>query len=432
MKNLIFTLILLLSSVFGFAQERADRMVIHQQGGGFKSYLPERIDSITFPKIEGRIAADAEVLESTLDQLTVKIIRTQNCAGFKLTVLPKVMADRFDNEVALCNYIDNSVTDIYYEDFTAGQLTGITFEPNSNYYFITLGLDDYGTPCSISKAPFTTPKKALVGTPDVTITVTNITLRSFTAAFEPNADTYGYAVLAMEKGSLESQFEMFGPMFGFTNIGDMVKAWGAPFTESNSFTWNDMAPNTDYTIFVQCWDVNETYADLISLDLATLALGGSGEAKVAVTLGAYKLENWNGELLPSQFISYTPNDQASCYRMIVALAAEYNANKDAYLNDLKSDPPMPTNSWFFYEPLTTDYQINPSTEAVVLAAAKNANNEWGPVTELFFTTPASVEGSSIPVKPTQTILKRNTKNTTSFQKGIIPTIKKNQPKLNAR
>ena len=44
--------------------------------------------------------------------------------------------------------------------------------------------------------------------------------------------------------------------------------------------------------------------------------------------------------------------------------------------------------WFQHEELTTDFQINPNNSCVAIAAAKNVNNEWGPVTELFFTTPA--------------------------------------------
>ena len=48
---------------------------------------------------------------------------------------------------------------------------------------------------------------------------------------------------------------------------------------------------------------------------------------------------------------------------------------------------MPTPGWFQYEELTTDYQIDPGTKCVVIAAAKNINGEWGPVTEIFFTTP---------------------------------------------
>lgn len=107
------------------------------------------------------------------------------------------------------------------------------------------------------------------------------------------------------------------------------------------------------------------------------------------------MNDWYGEMLPSQFLTFTPNDQTSAYRFGVYLAENYNADVEGYQEDLYTEPSMPTPGWFQYETLTTDYQIDPGTSCVAIAAAKNSNDEWGPVTELFFTTPDNVNGKTV-------------------------------------
>lgn len=435
MRNILITAFIALSSFIGIAQQHPDRMVIHQASGNFKSYLPERIDSITFHKIEGRVAADVNILEISLEKLIVEITRTEACQGFKLSCLPKVLADRLNTDASLCDYIDKESTNVYYEDFTHGELSGIQFEPNTNYVLLTVGMDQFGTPCSVSKAPFTTPRKPLVGNPQVTISPTDIQQRSFTAHFEPNEDVSGFAVLAMEKGSLEQQFEMFGPMFGFSNIGDMVKAWGAKFMVAGDFTWKDMSPGTEYTIYAQAWDVADTYADLNSIDISTKTLGGSGVASVTIELADYKLMDWDGQQLPSQFIRFTPNDQASCFRFNVFLATNYNKDPEGIKSELCQDPPQPMANWFYYEPVQGEYQINTSTEVVAIAAAKNADGVWGPVNEFTFTTPATVGGVAAPVnKAAKFIIPQRIPNptTNASQIGTMPIFKTKSILLNGK
>lgn len=57
---------------------------------------------------------------------------------------------------------------------------------------------------------------------------------------------------------------------------------------------------------------------------------------------------------------------------------------------------MPTVNWFFYEPTVGEYQVNPSTDIVIIAAAKNGNGEWGEVNTFRYTTPADCEGYTAP------------------------------------
>ncbi|MDQ9787952.1 hypothetical protein RFZ51_07445, partial [Acinetobacter baumannii] len=72
--------------------------------------------------------------------------------------------------------------------------------------------------------------------------------------FRPNKDVGGYAVVAGEKGVVQDQFGMFGPMMNVDNFGELIKAWGVPSDTVRTVTWDDFAPSTDYEVFLQAWD----------------------------------------------------------------------------------------------------------------------------------------------------------------------------------
>jgi hypothetical protein len=90
------------------------------------------------------------------------------------------------------------------------------------------------------------------------------------------------------------------------------------------------------------------------------------------------------------------------------LEETYLSDIDGHQEELCSDPFMPTDGWFQYEQLTTDYQINPGLKCVAIAAAKNSNGEWGPITELYFTTPDKVPGDEEENANLELIVDKNT------------------------
>lgn len=415
MKN-IYLIITALIMCFAATAQEMNRLIVNDIDGSYKAFNIEQTESVTFANVVGDVYADVVVHNVTLESLTVSVTRTQACQGFKLTCIPTVLAGQLD-DAALAKYIDDSEPNAYYQDFQEGLMTGIELEPSSEYTLATVGIDEYGTLCKVRRVEFTTPGVPLVGNPQVTAEVIDEQQYSFTVKFTPNADVAGYAYVAGEKGTMQSQYEMFAPMFGFTNFGDMVTAWGVPATDEETYTWSDMAPNTEYEVFIQAWDVNGTYAEYSVIEVSTLGMGGDGEATVTITLGDYRLNDWGGEMLPSQFVTYTPNDQASCYRFGVYLANEYDADAELIKAELQSDPPMAMTGWFFYEELTTDYQINPNTEVVIIASAKNINGEWGPINEVRFTTP-DTPGAAAAKK--NAIMKRPTAKQ-SNSAGKIPT-----------
>ena len=423
MKKFLLTLLSAILCLSVFAQDiDPNRLLIIEKSGNYKSYVVDKLDYIEFRNVEGEVAADIEILEVTLEQVLVSITRTQSCQAFKLTCYPSVrIANASDDAIAAT--VDAEVKDSYWQDFPQAAMSGANLEPKTDYTLVTVGYDSYGTVCDVRKAEFTTPAVPLVGDPQVAVELVDVQKFEFTLKFTPNADVSKYAYVAGAVGELEAQYAQFAPMFGFSNMGDMIAMWGVPCEGETEFTWKDMQPGTDYEVFIQAYDAAGTMADYQVYTLTTESLGGEGEANVTITLGKYELADWWGEKLPSQFITFTPNDQSAAYRFAVYTADQYDPQADAIKADLCTEPPMPIADWFFYEEITTDYQIDPNTECVAIAAAKNITGEWGPITEIRFTTPA--EANNPAAAPSKVIKQRLNKE--MKQRGVVPAVK--QPKL---
>lgn len=391
MKKFTIMLAALAMAVPSFAQQEENqepnRMLLYNTIGNRTGYVLDRVDSIGFARVDGEVKAEIDVTGVTLESIELSVTRTPECSGFKINVIPAVVADAY-NDLTLITYINRmGGAGEYYQDFSKAQLTGIDLQPSTDYVVVTIGIDRYGVEDGVSRATITTPGIPLVGNPEVKAEVVDRQLKSFSVKFTPNEDVSEYYCVAGEKGTMQEQLEMFGPMMGLTSMTDLIMKWGLPRTEETVVDWKDMAPNEDYEVFYVALDEEGTPAPYQVLETSTLDLGGDGVAEVAMELGEYIYTMWGDELKPSQFITFLPNDQASCYRMGVYKAEIYDGAAEDIRQELCSDPSMPMAYWFFYEPLTTDYQIDPLTECVAIAAAKNAKGEWGPVNEIRFTTP---------------------------------------------
>ena len=415
MRRLILVFTILLSGISLLAQNNYNRLLLHNNDSETKGFVIDKIDSLTFSTLEGNfianfnigeevetynfnnidsisfasvpgaVAANVNIINSTINSIVVDITRTTSCAGFKLTCMPTNSISSISDET-LADYIDENISTVYYEDFDDVTID-ISLSYNTTYSIVTVGFDEYGILCDLRRSQFTTPSEDIVGNPNVAIEVIENNLYDFTIKFTPNSDVSKYDVMVGAAGSIESQYGMFSSYYGWANLSEMITDWGLEFTGTETHQWTDKTPNTEYEVFVQPWDVDGTVAPYTVYKFKTVSNGGDGVAKVEIELGSYELMDWGFELLPSQFLTFTPNDQTSAYRFGVYLAENYNADAEGYQKDLCSDPTMPTEGWFQFETLTTDFQIDPNTSCVAIAAAKNINDEWGPVTELFFTTP---------------------------------------------
>lgn len=418
MRKLLSFVTMFLFCMGLYAQNDAEinRLLIHE-GYSTKGFIIDRVDSLTFASVEGEVAAKIDLIDFNTDTITLSLTRTTACVGFKIAVEATVIIAQY-SDVALASYIDAVSSDIYYQDFESAIMTGVSLQPGTEYSVLTVGYDQYGVLCDIERVDFETEAGENIGNPFVLAELIEANLYDFTVAFDPNQDVSTYYVVADQKGLLQQQYETFAPFFGFSNFGDMIMGWGAPYTGRAQHQWTRVEPNTVYEVWIQPLDVAGNMATPQVIEVSTAALGGDGTAEVAITLGEYKLADWYGEMLPSQFITFTPNDQASAYRLNVVFARYYDEDIEGYKQDLCSENTMNVVGWFQFEELTTDFQIDPNTECVAIAAAKNINGEWGPVTEVRFTTPAEPATKS----NTGTIKARKFDNNKN-EAGRIPTFK---------
>lgn len=433
MKKLSILIASLALAIPAFSQneEAPNRLILTDAIGNYHGYVLDRVKDLTFARIDGEVKADVKIIESGLEELTVSVIKTPSCYSYILDIIPANTANQYD-DLTIISYLGRYEHTRYYDDYPQATLSGIELEPATDYVLVTVGYDGYGIADGVSRAPFSTPKPEIAGSPEVKAEVVDTQLKSFSVKFTPNDDVLAYYCVAGEKGTLEEQFQMFGPMMGLSSMADLIMSWGLERTGEQTVTWNDMSPNTEYEVYYLALDVNGNPDDYNILELSTLALGGEGEAKVDIKIGDYEYADWGGEMKPSQYITFTPNDQASCYRFGVYTAEIYDGSTEEIKDELRSDPPMPMAYWFFYDAMTTDFQIDPNTECVAIGAAKNVNGEWGEITEVRFTTPAKAEGDpGVAGKPvsnskdvkTRMAAKKSIKSF-DFTPGKVPAIRK--------
>lgn len=396
MKKIFVALFAALGLLAGNAAE-PNRMIVFPTAGSVKAYATDRIQEIKFGTVEGPVRADLTLLQMGGEgdaELTVSVYKTQACKSFKLDILPYAQVGRYD-DAAFGLFIDQNTQQTYYEDFSNGVISGANLQPGTDYVIATVGIDEYGVLGEVSKVRFTTPSAQIIGNPTVEYTVDKVGLYSFTISFKPNADTRQYACVAYKKGKMEDDFLTYAPMFGFSNIGQMIMQWGEKTMGASTKEWKGMDPNTEYEVYVQPTDINGNFGNLVCVPVKTRVLGGDGEAVVNVTLGDYVLADWNDEMLPSQFVNYEPNDQTWRYHFGVYTKKQVDdLGADVIMSTIMEEPEQEFAYYWFFEEFSTDYQINPNVEFSVFVGAQNANGVWGPGKQYDFKTAASVDGSN--------------------------------------
>lgn len=384
-------------SMTAIVEDGPNRLLVVDQYEQFKGYDLKNVKSVEFATVMGEVAANLKLLSANMNDVHVSVTRTPECPTFKLSVIPGVMARQMEAEPAMASsYMDYMGAATYSEDFADGAITGMDLEYDTEYAVATLGIDVYGVDCDFRAVYFTTEKAPILGNPQVDVSVVANGLTTIDLKFTPNADTREYYFCIFDEGQAQEQFESFGAMMGLTSIAQMIKAFGqTPHQGTLDYQYKSLEPNTKYELYVLPIDKNGNMAELQIYPMETQSQGGSGDAKVEILAGEYKLMDWNGEMLPSQFFTFTPNDQTWCYRLGVYYADNYDQDPDTYINDVMSEPPVPNMAnWYQFATISTDFQINPETTVVVIAAAKNADGVWGEPTVLRHTTPATVSMSA--------------------------------------
>lgn len=417
MKRIIPLILLVITVALGaWAQNNPNRLIVIEKSGLYKGYLCERVDSMIFTQIEGRVAADVDFKEfktgETGDTIMLAITMTEECQSYKIAVIPNNRMAFLNDEAKLASYIDSNEATRYYYGFTNAEMTGFDFEfqAKSDYTIATVGYDRYGIACGTSTATFTTPAPAIVGNPYVEATVDEVSQTSFTITFTPNADVASYSMCSFEEGTVQQQFDMFGPWMGFASIAEMVYAWGIQQTGTYTNTWTSMSAGTNYEVFIAIKDVNGNFAELLCVPVTTTSFGGEGLAEVEIEIGDFGGDADTGYY---QEVTVTANDEASLFHMVLIEANTYETEwtEESILGYLTS-PTNPYNPWDTYWDLYKEdcgyWNVDPDTRYYVFAIAKNIKDEWGPLAKCEFTTPSAEQPAAVAKKQPARILKGTT------------------------
>lgn len=363
---------------------------------GTVGFITDRVDDLTFAKVDGEVKANLQIL-SYDGTLTVAVTKSANCVSYRLGVIPAVVYNMLADDAQLISYVNSrpGMTTTFTEDYTHAELSGLDLIPGTEYVLFTIGIDSYGIDCDVSVQSFETEGIPVIGNPQVDVKVTDTTTRTISLTFTPNADCTAYYFVLGPKDSLQEQYEQYAPMFGFNNIGDMVRMWGTENKGVVKYQYKDLDPSTDYELYVLCLDKESNPAPVQIVNMATSKQGGTGAAVADAVVTGYRLSDWDGEMKPSVFVKFVPNSETLAYRFGVFTADAYESQKDLIYEELAQDPPMPNMAyWFWYDALETDFQVNPNTPIVICTVAKNANNEWGELHTVRYTTPATADAAA--------------------------------------
>ena len=307
MKKLYFTIVFALLALVGNAQTNPNRVLVRDVNGAMTGYLAERIDSIFFGKVEGKVVA-----EITFDSFTktdegaeiqCKVKNSPACKGFKLACVATNVAKNMTTEAQKANYIDKYGTPVMYDDFSNGAKLTIpsadqTFADDSEYTLMTLGFDEYGIGCGVSEVTFKTPKAALAGNPTVTAEVSEVTTTSFKITVTPNEDCYGYYACSFDvaNGGVLGSFTTMGSFFGFANVGEMIKGWGSvEHSGVETIEWKNQEPGSEYEVGIVPLDMNGNLGDYIIVKVKTVGAGGDGAALVSTEVPADEFYKFTAE-----------------------------------------------------------------------------------------------------------------------------------------
>ena len=414
-KKILSTLALSLAMLTASAQSQPNRLIVHQKSGGFTSYRLGSVDSLSFYNVEGEVRADVKINDyktgDTGDTLWVAVTKTPACSSYRIDVLPSVRVNAYSDDVIASYFNQQKGATAFYDDFTNAQLTGFStkFEPDTKYTVFTLGYDQLGTPCEVSRAEIETPVGDIVGNPQVACTVTKADYQALTFSFEPNEDVSSYYFTIFPEGEGEKQFEQWGPMFGFANMSAMIKQFsGYAYEGEMEHTINSLNPGTDYELYILPLDAEGNNGKLQITKCKTKAMGGEGKSVMTITVGEFADHGENG---CAQTVTYTPNDQTNLHRDIIVDKAKFLDKNGTWKGDeskvieyLQTPNPMDPN-WDQYGEDVATWGVDANTTYIAYSIGQNAKGEWGELAKKEFTTPAAAYAPAY-APATSTVMKR--------------------------
>lgn len=205
--------------------------------------------------------------------------------------------------------------------------------------------------------------------PSVEITIGEISETSVEASFAPNESCASYSILM----STDAEMQQWVTMMGMS-LEELIVMWGIEYTSAATYTWTDMVPNTEYTVYAVPKDADGTLYPAETALATTGQSGGSGTAVIALDVTV--LSETSVRTLA------TPNDETAEYHYGLITKEFYEEiGIDSTLTLIRNDnyPLYDVDEWTWID-------LIPNTYYYAISTGVNANGEWGETTIVEFVT----------------------------------------------
>ena len=203
----------------------------------------------------------------------------------------------------------------------------------------------------------------------VEITVTDVTTTTVDVSFTPAGECASYYILIDTEASMEQWTMVFG-----VTLEQLIEEWSIERQGPSTHLWNELIPNTEYTIFVLSKDIEGENIQIDRQKVTTEVLGGNGVS--VIDLQVEVLTN------TSVFVTATPNEETAEYHYILI--------EKSYADSIGSDSTMKiihTDPYALYDIDRWEWiDLHENTEFYAIAQGKNAQGEWGEITKVEFVT----------------------------------------------
>ena len=217
--------------------------------------------------------------------------------------------------------------------------------------------------------------------PDVTISLGEIGVTSITASFTPNNACASYSILAVTASEMQSWINSTG-----LTEATLVHQRGIACNQSTTHTWNELSPETAYTVYALPLAADGTFFPIRKTVATTLPVPGP-DPDVTISLGIIGITTVSA--------SFTPNETCASYSILAVTASEMQS----WINSTGLSEQMlvyqrgiscqgnATHTWT---------EMAPETQYTIYALPIAANGTFFPVRKAVATTlPAPAPGTSV-------------------------------------
>ena len=206
-------------------------------------------------------------------------------------------------------------------------------------------------------------------TPMVEITVTDVTTTTVNVSFTPAGECASYYILLDTEAAMEQWTMVFG-----VSLEQLIEEWSIERQGPSTHLWNELIPNTEYTVFVLSKDIEGENIQIDRQKVTTEVLGGNGVS--VIDLQVEVLTN------TSVFVTATPNEETAEYHYILIEKSYADSiGVDSTINIIHTDP------YALYDIDRWEWiDLHENTEFYAIAQGKNAQGEWGEITKVEFVT----------------------------------------------